>query len=94
MKPSRLLETIIKIYLKSSTKALDSQIKSNLLGAKSNLLGAKLFFTAPVYRGLRAVFFTQRVSKRLKDTYSPYATATGEMYYKKLTVIYDLIPSS
>ena len=68
-------------------------VKSNLLGAKSNLLGAKHFFAGPVYRGLRAVFFTQRVSKRLKDTYSPYATATGEMYYKKLTVIYDQIPS-
>jgi hypothetical protein len=34
MKPSRVLETIIKVYLKSASKALDSQIKSNLLCAK------------------------------------------------------------
>ncbi len=57
-------------------------VKSNLLCAKSNLLSANLFFNLLIYKDLRAVFFTQRVSKRLKDIYSPCASAPGECSIK------------
>ena len=57
-------------------------VKSNLLCAKSNLLSANLFFNLLIYKDLRAVFFTHRVSKRLKDIYSPFASAPGECSIK------------
>ena len=57
-------------------------VKSNLLCAKSNLYCANLFFNLLIYKDLRAVFFTQRVSKRLQDIYSPYASAPGECSIK------------
>ena len=40
--------------------------KSNTLGAKSNTLGANAFQNINVCRVFRAVFFTQRISKRFK----------------------------